>query len=54
MATCHFSLVLAIFNLGLVLYIIRRAEKRKVSTEATDRMLQAVLKKHTDFRTPRV
>lgn len=47
MTICHVSLALAIFNLGLILYIIQRAEKRRISAEAVDRMLETILKKRT-------
>ena len=40
---CHLSLAIAIFNLGLILHVIRRTEKRRAQTEAADRLLATIL-----------
>ena len=41
---CHISLAVALFNLVLILTVISRMERRRTTTEATDRVLESILR----------
>ena len=53
MTICHLSFALAIFNLLLILYVVRRAEQRRGETEATDQLLRTIVKGQAERRAPR-
>ena len=40
---CHLSLAVALFNLMLILTVIRRIERRRTNAEATDKVLASIL-----------
>ncbi len=45
---CHLALVISVFNLGLVLFIIRRMERRRTAARAADVVLESILRKPQD------
>ena len=51
---CHLSLAIAILNLGLILHVIRRAEKQRAAAKAADHVLSTILKRPPEPRKPRV
>ena len=50
---CHLSLAIAIFNLGLLLYVIQRGQKRRAAAAAADRAMATILKRPPEPR-PRI